>query len=115
MAVAATAATTLMRLLLRRGGRWGSRWLRGAVAEPGGEGGVDGVGVNTLEAPFLKVEVVDGTLEGGVGHEGDVGGGVAVVLTEAGGEGGEEVLIADAEPEVVKLIGDGLEMLTVGV
>jgi hypothetical protein len=72
-------------------------------------------GAHTLEPAFLQPEVVDRPLERRVGHEGEVGGSVAEVLVEAGGEGGEEELVANLEPKVLELVGDGLEAQAVGV
>jgi hypothetical protein len=58
---------------------------------------------------FLEVKVGDCALEGGVSHESEIGGGVTKILTEAGGERGEEDLIPHRQPEVLKLVGDGFE------
>jgi hypothetical protein len=58
---------------------------------------------------FLEVKVGDCALEGGVSHDSEIGAGVTKILTEAGGERGEEDLIPNREPEVLKLVGDGFE------
>ena len=59
---------------------------------------MDGVGTDVPQPPVLKTEVVDRPLEGGVGHEGEVGCGVDEVFAETSSEGGEEDLVADLEP-----------------
>jgi hypothetical protein len=64
---------------------------------------------------FLEAEVGDCALEGGVSHEGEIGGGITEILVEAGGERGEEEFIAHHETEVLKLVGDGLEVMAVVV
>jgi hypothetical protein len=48
-------------------------------------------------------------LEGGVSHEGEIGGDITEILAEAGSEHGEEEFVAHHETEVLKLVGDGLE------
>jgi hypothetical protein len=58
---------------------------------------------------FFEEKVGDCALEDGVSHESEIGGGVTEILTEAGGERGEEDLIPHREPEVLKLVGDGFE------
>jgi hypothetical protein len=76
---------------------------------------VDGAGAEVLQTTLLEAKIGDGALEGGLGHEGEVGGGVPEVLVEAGGEGGEEECVADLEAEVLELVGDRLEAQAVGV
>ena len=76
---------------------------------------MDGAGAEVLHPPLLKTKIGHRPLVSGVGHEGEVGGGVAEVLVEAGGERREEKLVAHLEPDVVELVGEGLEPETVGV
>jgi hypothetical protein len=76
---------------------------------------VDGAGAEVLQATLLEAKIGDGALEGGLGHEGEVGGGVPEVLIEAGGEDGEEERVTDLEAEVLELVGDRLEAQAVGV
>ena len=47
---------------------------------------MDDAGAEVLHPPFLKAKIGHRPLVSGVGHEGEVGGGVAEVLVEAGGE-----------------------------
>ena len=93
---------------VRRGGS-------GATTDAGGERSVGGAGAKVLQAPFLEAEVVHRPLEGGVGHEAEVGGGIAEVLTKTGGESGEQDVIPDREPDVVELVRESLEAQAVGV
>lgn len=87
----------------RRGGG------RAAARVAGGEGSVNGAGAKMLQPPFLKTKIRHRPFIGRVRHEGEVGGGVAEVLVESGGEGGEKKLVANLEADVVELVGEGLE------
>jgi hypothetical protein len=64
---------------------------------------------------FLEAKVGGCTLEGGVSHEGEIGGSVIEILTEVGGECREKKLIPHHETEVLELVGDGLEAQAVGI
>jgi hypothetical protein len=64
---------------------------------------------------FLKAKVGDCALEGGVSHEGEIVSGVTEILTEVGGERGEEKLVPHHETDVLELVGDGLEAQAVVV
>ena len=68
-----------------------------------------------LQPAFLETKISHRPLVGRVRHEGEVGGGVAEILIEAGGEGGEEQLIAHLEADVIELVGEGLETHAEGV
>jgi hypothetical protein len=61
---------------------------------------VDGAGAEVLQTTLLELKIGDIMLEGGLGHEGEVGAGVPEVLVEAVGEGAEEERVADREAEV---------------
>jgi hypothetical protein len=76
---------------------------------------VDGAGAEVLQTTLLELKRGDRALEGGLGHEGEVGGSVPEVLVEAGGESGEEERVADREAEVQELVRDRLEAQAVGV
>jgi hypothetical protein len=67
------------------------------------------------QATFLEAKIGYDTFKGGVSHESEIGGGVTEILTEAGGERGEEKLIPHHETEVLELIEDGLEAQAVGI
>jgi hypothetical protein len=71
--------------------------------------------VQFQQTTFLEAKVGDCALEGGVSHKGEIGGGITEILVEAGGERGEEELIAHHETEVLVLVGDGLEAQAVVV
>ena len=62
-----------------------------------------------LQPAFLETKISHRPLVGRVRHEGEVGGGVAEILIEAGGESGEEQLVAHLEADVIELVGEGLE------
>jgi hypothetical protein len=67
------------------------------------------------QTTFLEAKIGDCALKGGVSHEGEIGGSITEILAEAGGEHGEEELVAHHETEVLKLVGDGLEAQAVVV
>lgn len=65
------------------------------IGEADNKGGVDDTGARVLHPSFLKAEIGHRTLEGGIHHEREVGGGVTEVLVDTHSKSGEENCIVD--------------------
>ena len=74
------------------------------MGEAGGAGGVGSAGAELLHPPLLKTKIGHRPLVGGVGHEAEIGRGVAEVLVEAAGECAEEEIIINLGADVTELI-----------